>query len=161
MSVPIDQILPVFFAAMQSGYAAGAKEGIVTELPGSKIITYSQNEFRVVDCYLVTPYSDYSFGTTTIWFEDIPVWMMQYRGRYLKKVIPFLKQALLRAYSSYQFVGGRGPKVYMADDGSKFDYVNRVDVADWRNFRGHEEILFPGKKYNPISWHDYVGLLLL
>ena len=162
MNIPTAQILPVFFAAMQNGYAGGASKSIISELPGSKVIRYKQGDFEVVDCYFVTPHSDFSFGTTTIYYQGNAVWMMQYRGRYPKDMISFLKQALRQTYDKSEFVGGRGPAEYAEGDNSGLVYVNKLMSADWRNFSGREEIWHNhGQGSTLKGWHEYAGLLLV
>lgn len=166
MNIPIDQILPVFFAAMQNGYAGSAPKSTIAELHGSKVIRYKQGDFEVVDCYFVTSISDYSFGTTTIYYQGNAVWMMQYRGQYPKDVIPFLKQALRQTYEKSEFVGGRGPIIYF--EGGTIDtqlrYSNNVISGDWRNFLGREEIYRScggNQGAGMQGWHEYGGLLLI
>lgn len=164
MKVPTHRILPVFFAAMQDGYAGNAKKSTITELPNSKVITFKQGRWTVVDCYFVTPLSNFSFGTTIIYYDDVPVWMMHYWGEYPKEVIPFLKQALRANYEFGRFEGGRGPRMYSDPDNFKrLEYFNFPEHNDNPlNFKGREEIKKYGLPLNRIvGWHEYSGQLLL
>lgn len=174
-TIPTDQILPVFFAAMQNGYAGGATKSTISELPSSKVIRYKHDDFEVVDCYFTTPHSYYSFGTTTIYYRGNAVWMMQYRGQYPKDIISFLKRALRQTYEKSEFVGGRGPKGYVegkkGDERSFYDesgsgglwYQNSVPSnCDWRRFSGNEQVYHVDYRgTNLKGWHEYDGLLLV
>lgn len=57
-----------FFKAMLQGYAAGAQKTRVPDMPGYKEIRFQEGDFLLVDRYCVTPNSEKSAGTTTIWF---------------------------------------------------------------------------------------------
>lgn len=153
-----NEVLSVFFAAMQDGYAKnGIKKGTLAELPMSKTIPFELGDFKLLDCYLITPHGPHSFGQTIIWCEGVPVWMMSYQGWYAKNAIPFLKKALFEAYDHRDFIGGRGPRCF-TDNG--MIYVNRVEPPnDWQHFRGREEVFdLAGVSY---GWHEYQGLLLV
>jgi len=162
LNIPLGRILPVFFSAMENGYAGGASKGTIAEIPGSKTILHEDSDFRVLDCYVVTPDSSYSFGTTTIWYQGVPVWMMQYRGSYTKEMIPFLKRALMTAYAKQEFFGGRGPDMYTEGGNNDLFYVNRIAKNDWQDFKGREEIINRRnhRRYQ-MGWHEYDGLLLV
>jgi hypothetical protein len=151
-----EQVLSVFFAAMQDGYAKSPKKGTISELPGSKTIPFELGEFKLLDCYLITPDTPHSFGQTIIWHKDVPVWTMSYQGWYLKNAISFLKQALGEAYNHSDFYGGRGPH-FFTNDGMV--YVNNVEAPnDWKHFRGREEVF--DRNGQSVGWHEYQGLLL-
>jgi hypothetical protein len=153
-----EQILSVFFAAMRNGYAkSGVKKDTIAELPGSKTIPFELGDFKLLDCYLVTPDSPHSFGQTIIWRNDVPIWIMSYQGWYLKDAIPFLKRALWEAYDRGDFFGGRGPRFFQNDG---MTYTNRFDFPnDWRHFRGREEVF--DRNGQNVGWHEYQGLLLV
>jgi len=101
----------VFFEAMMDGYAGGKlRRSVKTLSPdGYKTIEFHMGDYKVIDRYCVTPHSDFSAGTTTIFHLGVPVWWMTYGGRYSAAVIPFLKKALYQAYRKNEFNGGRGP----------------------------------------------------
>ena len=151
------EIIEVFFAAMQSGYATSPKKSTIAELPCSRVIEFKKGDFRVVDVWFTAPGSSYSFGQTIIWYRNIPVWVMSYHGTYQDFAIPFLKAALRNAYDKNVFCGGRGSSPFLADG---FQYNNRVDCYDWRDFRGREEV-FHFSSNSRVGWHEYQGLLLI
>ena len=156
MGIRDELILEVFFAAMMCGYANSAKKETIAALPGSKVIPFEIEDFKVLDCYLVTPDNPYSFGQTIIWHKNVPIWVMSYQGLYLKRAIPFLKLVLWQTYSRQQFVGGRGPRFFV-DSG--MTYMNRVEPPNvWRHFRGREEVY--DRDGRSMGWHDYQGLRL-
>src|SRR3989344_7101683 len=82
------EVETVFFEAMNAGYANSPKKRTISELPGSKLIQYDRWPWNVMDTYLVTPLSSSSGGMTVITYEEVPVWMMQYFGRYDEDAIP-------------------------------------------------------------------------
>ena len=118
-----------FFEAMKQGYAAAPLKGAMEGMPHSKTIEYTFEDWRVLDVYQTSPISDRSGGTTTLFFENVPIWMMQYLGKYDKKTIPCLKAALLQNYEKEVYEGGRGPEVYHHEDG--LVYYNQVDQNDF------------------------------
>lgn len=146
----------VFFKAMLAGYA-GKEANKTKTSDGYTTIEYSEEDFRVVDRYLTTPNSDYSAGTTTIFFENKPVWFMAYAGRYSSEVIPFLKSVLRRSYESELFVGGRGLEVYR--EGGLI-YNNDVAENDFSYFCGRESIFY-SKEGSREYFHDYFGMALI
>lgn len=157
MKPDIRSVEDAFFAAMAAGWAQQKIEKIkVSDFPGSKAIPFVHGDFKVLDCYLVTPESDMSTGWTTIWHLGQPVWIMYYGGKYAKIAIPFLKQCLRRAYmDERRFYGGRGP-TFVRDD--RFTYVNRIERNDFGNFAGEEQVFDLSEQ--PLGYHWYRGMSL-
>ena len=150
----VDEVMRVFFMAMQQGYAGSASKGKIADMPGSKTIPFESGDFKLLDCYFVNGH--YSAGQTIIWDKDVPVWMMSYQGWYVKDAIPFLKQALGETYSKNEFLGGRGPNCFRSGE---MIYINTVEPPnDFRHFRGREEVF--GRHDLSIGWHEYQGLFL-
>jgi len=147
----------VFFEAMASGWAKDVKKIRIPEFPGSKAIPFVLGDFSVLDCYLVSPYSDKSVGTTTIWYENQPIWIMHYGGWYVDVAIPFLKTCLHRAYiDERRFYGGRGPAFVR---GELFTYVNRIERNHFDSFAGEERIFDLNEQC--FGYHWYRGMSLL
>src|SRR3989339_856330 len=88
----INLIRHFFFKSMRNGWASPTAKSAISELPGAKSIRFSDGEFDLLDYYFVSLDSDYSYGTTTIWLAEKPVWIMHYGGWYNELVIPFLWQ---------------------------------------------------------------------
>ena len=157
----LEDVEQVFFDAMINGWAAGAPKTPVPGFPGAKGIEYRRNGFRVLDYYLITgEESPNSAGSTIIWHEDRPIWMMQYGGQYFtaldEGVTALLKRALMDAYRRRHFSGGRGISGY--HEGA-LRYINNVHLNNFRNFCGIEEI-FDTKNNLCLGYHRYHGLLL-
>lgn len=158
MKPDIRDVENAFFAAMAAGWAQQKIEKIkVPDFPGSKAIPFVHGDFRVLDCYLVTPHSDMSTGWTVIWHLDQPVWTMYYGGKYAKIAIPFLKQCLRRAYvDECCFFGGRGP-LFVRDD--RFTYINQPQRNDFSHFAGEERVFdLNGQQ---LGYHWYRGMSLI
>jgi len=155
----LQRIKEVFFEAMMDGYAGGLKRSAkYVSHDGYKTIEFFSGIHGVVDRYCVTPHSDFSAGTTTIFCLNAPVWWMTYSGCYLPSVIPFLKKALRQAYEKSDFFGGRGPRFF--SDG-ELTYSNFVEQSStFERFSGEEQII---NQHTGVllGWHKYSGISFL
>lgn len=157
----ITQTQEFFFKAMLEGWSAGGPRIQIPDMPGYKAIPFHDGDFYLLDCYCVIPNSPKSVGATTIWFQDAPVWVMNYGGLYEEKVIPFLKTALLVAYKADQFFGGRGLHYFsMKFSAGSFTYVNNPRHNFFSKFEGREEI-FNSETGASLGWHEYWGMSLI
>lgn len=149
----------VFFRAMLAGYAGNKNDAAKSsDLYGYKIFEFTHGDYLIVDRYCTTPLSDYSAGTTTIFYRTMPVWWMSYAGHYPKEAIPFLKKVLAETYAANDFNGARGPAFYR-DPGKGLWYHNTAD-GDFEEFSGVEVI----RKIDAdelIGLHKYQGISLL
>ncbi|HEY0964604.1 MAG TPA: DUF5680 domain-containing protein [Candidatus Paceibacterota bacterium] len=140
-----------FYEAMLRGYAGSSTKGESAELPGSRTIEFKDGSWRILDLYMVSAAGPGSGGTTTLWYEDIPIWMMQYVGQYEERAIPCLKAALAKAYGSLHFEGGRGPKLFFHDG---LHYVNEsAGDGFFGHSYGREFIYIPEGEY--LGFHRY------
>ncbi len=156
MSKPkIKELESVFFDAMNEGWASGAEHTTSPLLPGARIIEWNKGKYRVIDCYYVNNCK--SVGWTMIWYEGIPVWVMNYHGEYPTLVIPFLKRALMESYMARQFFGGRGRATYM--EGPLCYFNNHADRT-FEKFHGIERI-FNTSTNESFGWHAYSGFTLI
>lgn len=155
----IAQIQSFFFKAMAAGWAEGGQKIKIADMPSYKAIPFRDGDFYLLDCYCVTPHSPKSAGTTTIWFQGVPVWLMNYGGFYEESAIVFLKYVLHKTYEAHQFVGGRGPLIYVNKQ-QQLVYVNRPRLNDFAKFEGREEII-DTKSGALLGFHEYWGMSLL
>lgn len=153
------QIEAFFFEAMRQGWATSASKTTIPELPGSKCITYRRGEFILKDCYIVSPDSDKSYGTTFIWIAEKPVWMMHYGGFYVKKAIPLLKAALRSSYLSNKFLGGRGPRRFSLGSPLWYNNLTQSHLNKFEAFVGYEEIyeVLESKNEKLLGEHHFFG----
>lgn len=137
----VESIQDFFFEAMRKGWASGAKaEAFFSPLQGSKSYQYKNtNGFYLIDYFLVAPGSKHSYGTTVIYLELKPIWVMHYGGWYEKGVMPFLRRVLMRNYSENVFMGGRGSEILEGEDHTLV-YTNQVQQNGFSSFKGHEWI---------------------
>ena len=160
MELDLSHVEALFFTAMQTGYAGEGPEQLgLIDWPGHKEIRYEDGDFVLVDRWAVNPGSKKSAGTTTIWYQNKPVWFMSYGGFYPQEMIHFLKAALRMQYcTNGHFNGGRGPKL-IGDRAAGRIYRNQPVQNDFGHFSGREEIvdLHTGK----IGYHDYWGMSLI
>lgn len=156
-----DEMLRVFFKALLSGYAGTAppKKSTIAELPGSTVVTHPDGPWTVVDYYFTTPLGNRSGGTTMIWYDGVPVWMMSYFGEYEESALPCLKAALRATYEGGQFIGGRGPVEFSLGD---YSYHNTGDRGIIDHFSGEEWIddLRDGTRRR-VGWHCYHGGMMV
>src|SRR3989344_1077876 len=146
-----------FCEGMAKGWASGAKATEMPGLgPGFKGFIAESGGFRLVDAYCVNEESGKSAGSTTIWFRDLPVWVMGYGGWYSGEVGDFLKSALSDTYSRNVFMGGRGPVRMISD---LYEYHNKVIMGNFIRFSGEERI-YTGGGSGCLGYHDYWGMAL-
>jgi hypothetical protein len=167
-NVILKEARQVFFRAMLAGYAGDSTTEKTTDGHGYTTIRFNDRPFLVEDRYCVTPHSNQSAGTTTIFFNDDPIWWMSYNGRYAEEAIPFLKQALARACRRGKFIGGRGPYETVFSDGKYFyKYCNQSEPGrrqTFRWFQGEEVIVRYRKSDNQhktLGTHRYQGRSLI
>ena len=160
VDLDISLVQAFFFTAMQAGYAVeGIQKAKVIDMPGYKEIRYEDGDFLLVDRWCANPDSQKSAGTTTIWYQNKPVWFMSYGGFYPKETIHFLKSALRVQYcENGEFRGGRGLMV-MSDRVAGWIYTNRPVQNKFYNFSGREEIHNIHTGVN--GFHDYWGMSLI
>ena len=162
----LKQAKEFFFKAMLVGWPAGVRGADVHGMPGYKekgaFMGGSGTDFRLLDRWCVSTCG--SAGTIAIWFRDEPIWIMFYGGHYPKEVIPFLKLALMEAYKKDEFLGGRGPRVYLAVN-KELRYFNGViPPSNFSRFEGREEIYVvnsDGTEAEMVGWHKYWGMALI
>lgn len=150
-----------FFKALLAGYAGDGSGVDVEKTPdGYTTNTWEEGEYRVVDRYCTTQLSDYSAGTTTIFFENKAIWWMNYAGRYPADAIPFLVDALKNAYENRQFEGGRGRNGFMTvRDRESWTYKNIVKLNSFADFSGKEMIMYAFcQQAIMVGYHEYSGI---
>lgn len=147
-----------FFLAMLAGWAGDAEATPAVNKPGFKQTIYLEGDFCVLDEYGKGRGSNFSTGTTTIWYFDEPVWVMTYGGCYREDEIPFLKSVLVDAYRKGEFYNGRG---YYWVESPNLIYSNmpRRDCT-FLDFGGREEISTRANNI-PLGHHWYHGMSLL
>jgi len=154
--IDLKAIEDFFFEASRKTYAGQAAKETIPALPGSKTFRYERDNFLYLDTYFT--HGEKSFGQTIIYFNGQPVWMMQYYGFDKvddKRVIPFLKKALLSAYENNSFVGGRGPAHFSE---GILQYRNMISRSRFEDFEGEEII---AENHITLFWHGYRGMALI
>lgn len=154
-----DLLKHFFLVAARKTYAGGiVPKTTIKEFPGSEAYYYEAEKLLYIDCYFSS--KTRSYGQTTIWFDGIPVWGMQYYGEWNcdneRIVIPFLKKALFMAYENLEFIGGRGPCRFNEGD---LHYTN-ASIGDFTGFQGEESIYDYEQSSRRVFWHRYAGMLL-
>lgn len=155
--IDLKEVEQFFFKAMIEGWTAGGKKIVIPHMPNYKALPFRDGDFYLLDRYCVTTHGPKSAGTTTIWFQDAPIWLMNYGGYYEERAIKFLKAAIRKAYGAHQFFGGRGPLLF--SEGSLV-YVNQPRLNNFSKFEGREEV-FDLETGGSLGWHEYWGLALI
>jgi len=133
--------------AKQNTYA-GSSGFVKSSRTTSKDLAYKEKNFTYLDTYL----GDLDFiGEEAVWYEEKPVWGMNYVGRMLTETIPngfssFLKEALMQVPEEMPF---RGPEEYLNGD---FRYACLVE-GDLFWFRGKEYICYKSERIYQLYFH--------
>ena len=166
MTATSDRLQEFFLKAARATYAANqggtVRKGTLPGLPKSKVYQYRQDDLLYVDTYFTN--GDLSGGQTVIWLTENPVWISQYQGWCAgddKVVLDFLKRALLNAYATNEFIGGRGRREYSDAEVShqygRLTYRNDY-LGSFEQGSGGEYIVAGGNLR--VFWHRYQHLLL-
>ena len=140
------EIIKFVILAKQNTYAAG--EDGAGKVPSSRLesmdLFYEKGDFKYLDTFV----GDAHFsGEEVVWYQDKPIWAMNYSGRVLDdKLGNFLKESLLQVSMKAPY---RGPEIYR--DG-KYVYVNLVSGEfDW--FQGVEKIYYEDELIYELVYH--------
>lgn len=151
LDVSVEKTQEFFFTAMAAGFAAGVEPQHNQPLPGWEMMEYRKNSFHLVDMWLYNPYTYNSTGTTTILWNEIPIWVMHYGGWYHESAIETLREALKSAYETKRFRSGRGPGVFETE---YYRYINSFTKNDFTSFFGTEKIVtISGNQLLGTHWY--------
>lgn len=139
-----ESVIDFLIRAKNSTYAAHGAETISSR-PNSHDLEYTENKFKYIDTYLG---GEKFAGEEALWFEEKPIWSMNYAGRILAEGFSgdFLKECLLLVPKEYPF---RGPLVYHSGD---FTY-HCVIHGEFEWFNGYEEIFLGSTKVYECVFH--------
>ena len=153
-----------FFEGMRQGWASGAPARKDFPFPGAKGYGFNFKShdchLHLMDYYFVNSLSRVSYGTKMFLYQGDPIWIMHYGGWYDKKAIPFVKAALMDAYSRGVFRGGRGQaSFYNNESYPSLLYTNLGDPLGFDNFKGREFVTDGFGKL--LGEHNYFGGILI
>ena len=137
------EIAEFLIAALSNSYA-NEKVEETNPFPKLKLIKFEDWAWRYVDQYVGgEPFQ----GIEIVWYKNVPVWSMTYRGYYAGKgdyelFLKFLKAALRAMPRDAPY---RGPKVFDSAEFSGWKYENKWN-GKIKEFKGKEKILFNNKK---------------
>lgn len=158
VTVTPEQAQTVFLRLMAKGWAAGEKPATHPEFPGRKFLRGVDGDFLLIDTWTQhEPECDASSGSTTLLFQRVPIWVMQYGGWYGVEGSALVQRALARNYENGVFNGGRGPDIYRS---GSLVYENTVLKPDFTDFTGQERVL-DGNSRTFHGQHQYFGQWLL
>lgn len=142
-----NQFVQFLIKAKQNTYAGSGVMTLSSRI-SSKDLAFAEGNWRYLDTYL----GDFHFiGEEAVWFDQKPIWGMNYYGKMLVEKIPpgfgaFLKSALLQVPMEMPY---RGPEELIGKD---FSYFCSVEGGlDW--FRGKEFITMQGKRIYQLYFH--------
>lgn len=140
-----NKIIDFLIEAKKNTYAGKGSETTSSRL-FSHDLKYEKDNLLYYDSYLG---NDNFSGTEALWFDNKPIWSMNYIGRVLDKENfsgDFLKEALLCVSRDYPY---RGPYYYQNGD---FEYKMMVD-GKFDFFTGKEVILYKSKIIYECNFH--------
>lgn len=159
----IKKIEKFFFEAMLHGWISKGSANKVKISQNETVFTFANDNLFLTDRYWTSPTSDRSAGITLIQADTVsvranavPVWVMQYQGRYSKDAIPLLKKVLLGAYEVRAFWGARGQPYFKK---GSLIYLNHIKINEFGFFRGSEEIICTSGAQ--LGYHAYMGMSLI
>lgn len=150
MSEFTQQELNAFIVAAKSASYVGRGAHVASCRPGSQDIVFRDGGFSYLDSYFGG--ADF-IGQEVVWFEDRPVWAMNYYGRILQPdlIQPAEAGQILQASLSAMYVSGRflGGWEYVAGE-STYEDASEGSVSA---FSGHESITRHGVKVYELVYH--------
>ncbi len=130
-------------------YANSGEGGEIKLKNGGKKFEYKKGKFYYQDVYFgFNPF----VGEEIIFYQQKPIWGMNYYGQIMVKNIPakdiykFLKRALQKVSLANPY---RGPDVYENGD---FKYINKTE-GSVGNFNGREKIYYKNKLIYILNYH--------
>jgi hypothetical protein len=152
----IKPVVDIFFRSAKEGWVSNKAPLKYPTLPWAWQTMYYDSPWRVTDTWEKTGWTNQTGGVIRIYFENTPVWMMQYFGAYSPEVIQFLKSALFENYRQHIFIGGRGPWKYRYEN---LEYCNEIaEDSSFQNFHGIETVWRDGIL---VGEHRYHGGLMI
>ena len=155
--VTFPEVERFFFEAMQNSWAANGNKTRVFDMPGFWQIEFNRGDWRCVDRWCEPKDSLFSAGATTIWYKEVPVWIMTYGGWYDAGAIEILKTALYGNYVEKIFAGCRGPRIFRMLN-SSLEYTNEFK-GTFAKFSGLESVGHSLTQQS-LGYHNYGGMFL-
>jgi len=148
MTVTEKEIIAFLLAAKKATYASENRPVQLSSRLGSKDLAFEQADFKYWDSYIGN--SGFS-GTEVVWYQEQPVWSMNYLGRMLTgtyggEIRTFLMEALTLVDATTPY---RGPAIYQ---NGKFTYTNTV-TGDFEWFNGKEIISYENVPIYELIYH--------
>ena len=150
MNLPDTNELNLFIVKAKANSYVGKAQESLSYRPASRDIQFHEGRFSYIDSY----FGGIDFlGQAVVYFDQAPVWAMNYYGRILRpelidsaKAVMVITESLASLYQEGRFLGG-----YQHDTplGKYFD-TNEGDV---RFFTGYEWIEVRGSKAYELVYH--------
>lgn len=143
----IDSVTDFLLKAKRNTYAGSAKETSPSRL-ASHDFRYQEKDYLYYDSYLG---GERFSGEEAVWFQEHPVWSMNYAGRVIGEHFSseFLKEALHHVMADMPY---RGPKIFTKGD---YHYHCKVE-GEFVWFQGYEEIFYLDEKIYECYFHGGV-----
>jgi len=145
--IDIDKVVHFLIHAKQNTYAGYGPETESSRV-ASHDLKYEDGNYLYYDTYLGAQ----SFsGEEAIWFNENPIWCMNYSGRVLEENFSgdFLKEVLNHVPYEMPY---RGPSIYQKGD---YHYHCKVE-GEFVWYQGYEEIFYLDKKIYECYFHGGV-----
>lgn len=145
--IKIGELVALLIRAKRNTYAGKGSE-VKSSRIASHDLSYEENEYYYYDTYIG---GEKFSGEEAVWFNEIPVWSMNYIGRVIGENFSgdFLKEALYNATEALPY---RGPEMFSKGD---YHYHCKVDgQIEW--FQGYEEIFYLNERIYECYFHGGV-----
>ncbi len=125
--------------------------------------TIRGGDFTVRIMWTAETESGQRFETVTVFYLGLPAWQMNFAGMYPEATVPFLGRALVKQYTSGEFIGGRGPHLFTEGGLVYLNHSQNRGAPDTKpgvRFSGRDEI-YCLEKGCRLGWGDYWGVSLV
>ncbi len=150
MSLPVEKALLTFIVRAKAQTYVGDGQPSLARRPGAHELEYREGSFAYLDSYFGG--ADF-IGEEVVYFEERPVWAMNYYGRILEptqieaaEAGQIIKTSLSALYREGRFLGGFQHEAH----GSTYVDTNE---GDFTAFTGKEWIEREGEKLYVLVYH--------
>jgi hypothetical protein len=145
----LEQLNAFIVQAKAATYVGGGAKSLAYR-PGSHDLQFHQGGLSYLDSYFGG--TDF-LGQEVVYFEDRPVWVMNYYGRVLEPALisaveagRIIQESLSKMYQEGRFLGGFQ---HSTQSGTYTD----TSEGDVSSFRGHEWIVRQGVRVYELFYH--------
>ena len=153
MNLPDTNELNLFIVKAKANSYVGEAQKSLSYRPASRDIQFHEGRFSYIDSY----FGGIDFlGQEVVYFDQAPVWAMNYYGRILQpelidssRAVKIIMESLSKLYREGRFLGG------FENDAPLGKYID-TNQGDLFSFKGYEWIEVLGQKSYELVYHGGV-----